>query len=353
MNDAPTPALVVDIGGTLLRRTEPGALERTLRWLAVTGFDQTDLNKRLVVARAVLTSPDPATAAAAVVSVLGLDVAARATLVDLFAAPDGHIILADGAAELLAAARQHGWRVIAATNAARWASPLPSVIARHFDRVICSADVGLIKQEQTFWELLLRTVGIERRWTLAVGDNMPADIEPAWRLGIAAIHVDQAIVTAALLVPALRAVGPAPSDAIGLVAGPARSWAGRWVTSAPQLQTLVRTVTRAHVLVQTKNRVMSATVVRRRKEPPAVCCDRPQERPPLLAWLRERPDHRWVDCPSDLASALNTAGLPFASLPIRDQRHIVSLVREAKDPAVRIVRITDIVNHLRSLDPEK
>ena len=52
--------------------------------------------------------------------------------------------------------------------------------------------------------------------------------------------------------------------------------------------------------------------------------------------------------PSDLRAAMTAEGLTLEGMGEREVRHLVSMVREARDPAVRRARITDVIGFLRS-----
>ena len=52
--------------------------------------------------------------------------------------------------------------------------------------------------------------------------------------------------------------------------------------------------------------------------------------------------------PTDLRTAMQADGLTLDGMSEREIRHLVSMVREARDPAVRQERIADVVGFLRS-----
>jgi hypothetical protein len=52
--------------------------------------------------------------------------------------------------------------------------------------------------------------------------------------------------------------------------------------------------------------------------------------------------------PADLRAAMAAEGQTLEGMGERDVRHLVSMVREARDPAVRRARIADVIGFLRS-----
>jgi hypothetical protein len=52
--------------------------------------------------------------------------------------------------------------------------------------------------------------------------------------------------------------------------------------------------------------------------------------------------------PTDLRAAMAAEGLTLEGMGERDVRHLVSMVREARDPTVRRARIADVIGFLRS-----
>ena len=52
--------------------------------------------------------------------------------------------------------------------------------------------------------------------------------------------------------------------------------------------------------------------------------------------------------PTDLRGAMTAEGLTLEGLSEREVRHLVSMVREARDPTVRRARIADVIGFLRS-----
>ena len=44
-------------------------------------------------------------------------------------------------------------------------------IGAHFDRIVCSGDIGLPKEETLFWEKLADLLGFDRKRTLLADDN--------------------------------------------------------------------------------------------------------------------------------------------------------------------------------------
>ena len=63
-------------------------------------------------------------------------------------------------------------------------------IENYFDRVIMSYDVGVVKPDKEFFQLLLNKLGVEPGECLMVGDNLYNDIVPAKELGMKTLLVD-------------------------------------------------------------------------------------------------------------------------------------------------------------------
>ena len=63
-------------------------------------------------------------------------------------------------------------------------------IENYFDQVIMSYDVGVVKPDKEFFQLLLNKLGVEPGECLMVGDNLYNDIVPAKELGMKTLLVD-------------------------------------------------------------------------------------------------------------------------------------------------------------------
>jgi hypothetical protein len=122
-------------------------------------------------------------------------------------------------------------------------------------------------------------------------------------------------------------------------------WAGQRVMPVPHLTSLVVSVTRHRVRVHQPGSTVRSTLVRRRELSPALLLPSLPERGTLV-WLSEVADRRGAAIPVDLRTALDDVGLSISELPERERRHLVSMVREATDPAVRQERIDGILAFL-------
>ncbi len=338
----PAPVLVVDIGNTLLIRDRPGAFHRAMA--AVTGRGVAWEDAYDPVARAVLTGASAAEAAATIDAAVAAGACSAVEQALLEA--DGEASVAPGAVALLRAARAAGWRVVTATNAAAWVPPIPDEIADLVDDGISSAEVGAIKQDPQFWGHLRGRPGSDPRRMLVVGDDRNADVEVPRRAGLAALHIGpyRTIADVARLV---EGVGPMPASAVGVVAGDATVWARETVVEADNLASVVVRTTRFRCSVQTAAGRAPTSVVRRKSEAPAVVI------PPGfdyqgLAWVVATPDRRPTAAPSDLQAALEAEGISSVldRMVEHERRHLISMVREAKNRPTRGERIREAVAHL-------
>lgn len=347
MSDAgrPRPTLVADIGGTLLVTDRPGAYHRVLRELPALGVDVDDPGVQARVARHVLTGADPLTAGARLEADMGL--APTGVVAKVLQETTGRAELLPGARRLLSAAADAGWRVVAASNAAHGVPGLPPALAGLVQTVVRSADVGVIKQDPRFWQHLHEVVEPSPMLTLVVGDSFTADVEPARAAGHLALQVNTTDLTTADVAHLIEEAGPAPGDAVAVVGGPLVRWAERDVVESPHLAPLVERATSVACLLHTRAGCRPCTVVRRRSRGPALVLPDRHGVPPL-GWLVPEHDRRPAVPPGDLAAHLDQAGLTLDGLPVHDRRHLVSLVREAKDATTRAARIADVVEHLRA-----
>lgn len=339
------PVLVIDLGNTLLKRTVAGPVERSLQ--ATIEMGAADNNPtRMLVRNAVLTGSSRVDAAESVVKALRLSRAAQVRIEQALNRDEGDVSLIDGALELLDTARSTGWRVLVATNAAAWMPPLPNSLASRVDGVASSFDIGYPKEVANFWELLKTRWRLEPEKTLVVGDSREADVSTPTAAGFLALHVDGTTME----LSALRrwiVECPPPRSGTALICGQPRRWGGRMVVECPHLRRFVESVTRLRVRIYDARGMSTGTIVRRRDKAPALLSD--VESLPSFGWAIPRRDARTASPPTDLASALQTAGVTLDVLPTREARHLVSLVREAKDPTVRRQRIASVVSHLTSL----
>jgi putative hydrolase of the HAD superfamily len=95
-----------------------------------------------------------------------------------------------GIIELLEELRAQDIRMAVISN---WPPSLPGVLEHHclkrfFDPIVYSGEDGIAKPDQRIFERALRTLGIEARHAIYIGDSMPHDIEPAQRIGMQTIH---------------------------------------------------------------------------------------------------------------------------------------------------------------------
>ena len=347
MQIAKRPYIVVDVGGTIINRSRPGTVQRVVDCLKSLGINVSSQAHRLAVASIVLTSPDPESAAGALVEFLRLPQAFGEIIHASLIEPDGDAFLFDHALDLLSAARSYGWGVVAATNAVRWITPLPLEISDRCDSIVSSGDLGIIKQDLRFWSALRERVGLDPAFTLVVGDEPDADVISARRGAYAALKVDHREVTLSMIRSAIEQAGPMPSDADGIAAGVEYRWAGRWVIDVPNLIILLTRVTRARVEIQTTAGTRFGEVVRRRDDSPVLVAAEGRKDLPSISWVRVRADRRMAVIPQDLALALADAGVSISALTIGEQRLMIGMVREAREPLVRKRRIADIVEHLK------
>lgn len=111
---------------------------------------------------------------------LGLDIPLLKEEVDHLIAVHPHVT------EFLDAVRVAGKRVLLVTNAHMKSLALKMERTRlggHFDRLICSHDYGVAKEEQAFWERLREEHPFEPERTLLVDDSL-AVLRSAKRYGI-------------------------------------------------------------------------------------------------------------------------------------------------------------------------
>jgi FMN phosphatase YigB (HAD superfamily) len=341
------PTLLVDVGGTLLVRDRPGPFTAATQILAELGVDLSG-ERRLTLARALLTGADRAASVDLAAEQLGLAAAERSVLGIALTAPPGRATLTTGAVTLLRTAADSGWRTVAVTNAARWSDPLPPELDRQVAQVVSSADVGHIKQEDAFWDEVARRTGATAARGLVVGDSPGADAVAPARQGFCAVLVGERgphqLDDVARWLPT---AGAPPADVIGLAVGLPALWAGRPVLDVPHLHGLVTATTQTRVrLTPAPPSGAAGVVVRRRYMPPALTV--PELSPDgCLLWLLAVEDRRNVRLPADLAESLDRLGLSLDSIPNRDRRHLVSLVREAHNQETRQQRRDDIIRFLQ------
>jgi len=112
---------------------------------------------------------------------LDLDIAGLKREVDHLIAVHPHVI------EFLDQLRASSKRVVLVTNAHGKSVDIKfekTKIGGHFDRVICSHDLGLPKEDFDFWEKLQQTEPFERESTLLIDDSLPV-LRSARNYGIA------------------------------------------------------------------------------------------------------------------------------------------------------------------------
>ncbi len=341
MIDTVTPTLLVDIGGTLLTRDRPGVFHRVLATVASEGHIVDDRVRAIIAAR-VLTGLAPESAAALIANDLHLS-SAEPVLAALHE-PDGVATILPGAIDLLATARRCGWTVAAISNVAASVPDLPRDLVELLDSTVYSSDIGLVKQDTGFWQYLKRALRPDPLRALVVGDDLTADVLPAQAAGYLAFHVDVDCSVTELAGLVERA-GPPPPNALAVVGGRPKAWAGRRILEAPNLAPLVARITRQAGSIHDAEKTYPTTVVRRRTGPPAILLP-DGDRPMMLAWLVANPDRRPVRPPRDLQAALDAKGLSLDGLELHEVRHLVSMVREAKHLDTRSARIDQILAHL-------
>jgi FMN phosphatase YigB (HAD superfamily) len=340
--------LIVDIGGTLLKGSRPGAYKRAHEWCS---RESGSLNraKQLDVARAILTAHAPDCAAAIVGDQLGLSEEGRNQLRVVLEESDGDVDVLPGAIDLLLGARELGWRVLAATNAVAWINELPANITQYLDGVLSSADLGFIKQDSAFWSAFSTRVELNTQMSLVIGDNVEADVMTPRTVGLAAINVDDDKFTLFELLRLIEELGDPPSGTIGLLAGNNEyEWGGRIVLPADNLQSCVQNVTRLRVSFCTSSVQIPGTIIRRSVHPPIACAQQKKSTPiPSLSWVVSSSDKRMLYLPKDLSDALVNAELELNDIDNRTRRYLISLVTEAKEPSIRKARIAEVVRFLK------
>ncbi|MDF0668800.1 MAG: hypothetical protein P0119_22340 [Nitrospira sp.] len=348
-----TPTLVVDIGGTLLTRSRPGATARA--WSVVEPLlnDPTDVVQRVDVGRAVLTAHTREEAAAAIAAAFDLIPRYHAAVLEALRLPEGEAIVHPSAVHTLEVARRLGWRIVAATNAAGWVQDLPSQLSRSIEEVVSSSAVGWTKRDPEFWHHLICSRNIDPNYCLVVGNESVVDAEVPRRAGLLALCIADTLGRLEVLADGMEQAGSAPEDCIGIVAGRPFEWADLQVIEVPHLTRMVEHVTRYPVLAVTAmDPPLRAWILRRRIGPP-VYAGRDGGGPPLLAWLVAAKDRRKRRPPPDLAAALTSANLSLDHLSVRDRRHLVSFVHEAHDQQTRRARIDSIVALLSGRDADQ
>lgn len=344
----PARTLLVDLGGTLVGRSRPGPVTRALTAIADSGDLAGAREQRDILARCLLTGDDRKTGIERVTAALGLAGSRAAALRDAIAEPEGEQFVLPHATELLAAARSSGWRTVAVSNVARWCDELPSQIAAAVDQVVTSCDVGVCKQDEAFWHQLISGHGIEPKHSVVVGDSPVPDMHTPGALGFCAVLVGPEGRPLAEVADWVRDAAALPEEALGAVAGTAVSWAGQPTIPAPHLDELVLAMTRYRVRVSLPGgRIVTSTVVRRRSQPPALLLPAAARNGGIL-WLAPVADRRNSIIPADLLDVLARENLSLDVMSDHERRHLVSMVREAKDESVRQLRIEDIVTFLRA-----
>lgn len=348
MTDISAPTLVVDIGNTLITRTQPGAFHRALSALIgwSTTYDEEFL--RRTIAEAVFKASDPDTAADVISKILSLPRRQQTDLLRILQMDAGNAIIIPGAIHLLETAKVQGWRIIAATNTAGWVGPIPQELKQFINAIVSSSDVGLIKQDRNFWNHLCRMHSVDPLRCLVLGDDAVADVAVPIDAGLAALKIESSTPNATVVANWLETAGPIPNDATALFIGEPQPWAGQVVMEARHLEPLVVEVTRRPLILFCEGWMHRATLVRRRHRAPVIVMDDPGVPFPPLGWIGLRSSRRYLRMPTDLVKAIGDAGLSLGHLSTRDQQHLASLVREARNSEIRQVRISEIVSHLAS-----
>lgn len=331
--------LLVDVGGTLITRTELGMATRVARAVRQAVGDNPELLE--VVRRSMLTAPDVDACLRA------LDVvppSVRSVVASVLSEDMGQAVTLPGAEDLLRTAAALGWTVVVATNAGPGTPDLPGELERHVTATVESRGCGLVKEDPLFWTRLVDEHLIDRGMALVVGDQEDADRRAPAAAGLQSRCVPSDGSGLATLIDDLLAAGPVPPDAVAVVAGDRERWAGRDIVCAPHLESLVTRVTRARVPFSAGSSTGVAVVVRRRSQPPAVVGHRTDL--PAITWLlrgRERPQYT---TPASLRTLLASQGLSLDVLSPSDQRHALSVIREARTDATVEERTRDLVRFL-------
>ncbi|MDH6108193.1 FMN phosphatase YigB (HAD superfamily) [Kitasatospora sp. MAP12-15] len=331
----PQPVLLIDAGGTLITRTRPGLTTRVVQAVRQARELTADQESRLRAA--VLTAADPD----ACLRALDLAPDTRSLVAAVLAEDPGEALVLPGAEELLRTACELGWRVIVASNAGPGTPELPEELGRHLSGVVESRDCGLVKEDPRFWTRLIETERIDPRLALVVGDHEQAD-----RRAPAAAGLQSRLVAAGLasLTADLQAAGPAPAQALAVVAGDHEDWAGRDIVVAPHLEPMVVRVTRARVKYSSGAGAGTAVVVKRRSSLPAVVGH--QEELPGMLWLLQGRERSPYTVPASLHRLLEEKGLSLDVLSAADQRHALSMLHEARADSTVAERTADLVRFL-------
>jgi len=339
MPDQP-PVLVVDAGGTLVTRTRPGLAGRVVR--AVREAEGATGRHEAALRAAVLTAAD----VGACLRALNLrSPGARSAVAEVLVEDHGDAVVLPGAKELLRTATGLGWRVVVATNAGPGTPKLPDELGRYVSAVIESRVYGLVKEDPRFWTRLLSEERVDPRAALVVGDSSVADQRTPEAAGLQSRRVGGDGVALAALTADLRAAGARPADAVAVVAGDREMWASWDVVAAPHLDSLVTRVTRARVRFAAGTTSGTAVVVRRRSRPPAVLAD--GDALPGVAWLIQPCERRPYTAPASLITLLEREGLSLNVLSPSEQRHAVSMIREARAGGTVAERTADLVLFLK------
>lgn len=336
------PVLLIDIGDTLLHRDGGGRrtlVSRTLRQHAVEPATIEKLLTELQTARnwvefsssGVLASLDEAPREAA------LRAAGQASEVEP--------TVLDGAEDLLLAARDSGWRVLACSDAVAWQAELPQSIAQHVQAEVRSSTVGALKSSPEFWQALLRDYQVNAQHALMVGDNPVNDGASPRSMGLCSAVLGSRL-RLRDIADWVRAVPALQRPEWLLACGPDEQWGGQLIAGAPHLHALVERVTRVRGTAITASGKRPIVLARRQELAPALIW----RGTPVagLCWIQLFTDQRHQRHPDDLVVACEAAGVQVDSLSVAEQRHLVSMVKEAKDPDIRRARIEDVIALLRS-----
>lgn len=349
VEQASKPVLIVDLGNTLIIRPT-GAYRRVMEILDSLTIVRPNEELRLWVARIVLTGADPVSASNTLATRFDL---ANETVESIRLAirqNDGPATVMEGAEELLRKAGNLGWEVIAATNSVASLPPIPEEIGIRIKMIFSSHEVGALKQDPAFWAALQTRFPLDPTLSLVVGDSAAADVEAPQLSGLNSLLIGPLGVTLSSLTSSLEELGTMHSSAVALIVGRLVPWGGRLIIDAPNLDVLVRDRTRFHCTLQTMNSQLRASVIRRKSQPPAVVTEVPLSAKAgtlILGWLVPMRDRRTDSPPSDMIAAIEREGITMDGLPLTERRHLVSLVRESKNPEVRTERIREAVTFLK------
>jgi FMN phosphatase YigB (HAD superfamily) len=240
-------------------------------------------------------------------------------------------------------AREQGWAVYFVTNVARWADGLPAELAALAKGQIRSSEVGWTKADPRYWKHVETCLGIDPARSLVVGDNEQADYRTPRSCGFPAARLNgrNPLRSIASL---LAEAGASPTGDAYVYSGGWATWGTECIIDAPHLGRLVERVTRCRIRLYNRGAREGGWLIRRSGRPPAIVCEH-HERLGPLGWVTTAARRRATQ-PQGLRRELLRHGVSIDGLTEEQQRHIISLYREAKDEKVRALRTQEIVAYL-------